>query len=622
MQRLKRTLPLRLWWAGLLLMLLLAVPAIAQEQVGPGVGVPEQPAVVVTGMTLLVSLIAGVVLAIALQVLLTNLAIALGLNLMGPIAHHGPHETEGERQREKPRDTGDEAHERRKRHTGLFRSFRKLNCNLGVLAISTAVVALFLATWLGVGLSFIGTGAQISPAIGVVLGLVIWGVTVLIMARFEWSAMTSLAGGLYHMAGTGLRNVVNTAKSAFTASAADKVIEHGAERIEELAREVTEEVLGTRPGKTVDHKLREYLRMIRPEKKPVEKMRHELEEMLDEMEVHIVAQDHMPIADSGELVAHLVHKGHPPHRAKRLATRAKHALEIMAEERAKEVKSTPAKVIDATQRIAGKAEQEAKRDRERLERFFANTHREELEPEAIERELLDIFRHPSTGAHEFYDRLRAVNRDTIVAMLEQRNDISHDDAERIVNKAVNVIERIRERAASTLDHVIGAGERAEAEVEGAEARMKRYRDTLQEKLRDYLDRTGREELDFDEVKHDVKLLFSHPSEGISHWRERLKKLDRETLKGLIAARRDLDEQDAEMILNQIEAARDAAMMKLHEVEETVSKRLQAARDYAIEQADEARKTAANMAWWALGTGVASGVAAAIGGLVGAGFFVT
>jgi len=59
--------------------------------------------------------------------------------------------------------------------------------------------------------------------------------------------------------------------------------------------------------------------------------------------------------------------------------------------------------------------------------------------------------------------------------------------------------------------------------------------------------------------------------------------------------------------------------KAEQMKDEVDRRIGQAKDEARHQAEEVRKTAASAAWWTFGTAVVSGVAAAIGGLIAAGW---
>ena len=153
-----------------------------------------------SGSHFFMSLVAGVVLAIAFQVVLTHLSLAAGLSAVSADEDGGS------------RHAGGSSSQR------LMRQVRKLGHAFGVWTLLTATVALFFAAWLAVELS-------LTPdlLVGAVLGLVIWGLFYLVMMFVEASAVSSLVGALYRVAAGGLRGIANAAGSVFGKSDEQRV---------------------------------------------------------------------------------------------------------------------------------------------------------------------------------------------------------------------------------------------------------------------------------------------------------------------------------------------------------------------------------------------------------------
>jgi hypothetical protein len=108
-------------------------------------------------------------------------------------------------------------------------------------------------------------------------------------------------------------------------------------------------------------------------------------------------------------------------------------------------------------------------------------------------------------------------------------------------------------------------------------------------------------------------MFSDPIGGADALLQRLKSVDRDTLKTIIASRRSISEEDAERIVRRIEDARDTVYRRAEQMKEEAERRVEEVRQEALHQAEEARKTAVVAAWWTFGTALMSGIAAAAGG---------
>ncbi|MGE5439071.1 MAG: MFS transporter, partial [Bacteroidota bacterium] len=135
------------------------------------------------------------------------------------------------------------------------------------------------------------------------------------------------------------------------------------------------------------------------------------------------------------------------------------------------------------------------------------------------------------------------------------------------------------------------------------------------KLRNYMNSLDRPELQYEGVAHDVEKLFHDPKAGAEALANRVKSMDRDTIKAIIATRQDISDEDAERIVSKIESARDSFLMKIDQMKHEIERRVDMVKQETVHQADEVRKTASTAAWWAFGTAVISGIAAAIGGMV-------
>lgn len=280
--------------------------------------------------------------------------------------------------------------------------------------------------------------------------------------------------------------------------------------------------------------------------------------------------------------------------------RAKGAV-ATAREEAKSGKSVAEKVVDAGLRVAaGYSKEEAERTRREWEQYLRNTGKEALNPDSIKREIETLVHDPKKGAALLQSRANeAFNKSTVVSLLEQRQDMSHEEAERTADRAEQIIREFRQRGG-------GVQESLSALQESAVARVREYRDPL-----------NRPDQKYGGLRDDLMRLFRDPKGGAEALADRLKSIDRETLKSTLASRTDLSEEDVEHILNQIESTRDKVVGKAEEMKAEVERRMNRLKEEALKQAEETRKVVAAAAWWTFITAVVSGAAAVAGGIVGA-----
>lgn len=179
--------------------------------------------------------------------------------------------------------------------------------------------------------------------------------------------------------------------------------------------------------------------------------------------------------------------------------------------------------------------------RTRVERYLRSTGKEELNPEGIEREVQILLSDPEAGLEVLQDRLSQFDRDTLVQLLQQRQDINAEQA----NEIVSQFEATRDRVLSEAKHL-----QEQAQTKAQE---------LRSRVEDYLRNTNKEELNPDGIQRDLRTLWDDPQAGVSALRLRLSQFDRDTLVQLLSQRQDLSEEQVNQILDQVEAVRDSIL---------------------------------------------------------------
>lgn len=268
-------------------------------------------------------------------------------------------------------------------------------------------------------------------------------------------------------------------------------------------------------------------------------------------------------------------------------------------------------VQSALKTIARTPRQIADRTREQIQDvssdladYLRNTNREELNPEGIKRDLQRLIQQPKVGAEQLGERLSRIDRGTLVALLSQREDISEEEANRIVDQVINQVNSIR-------DQIVN-------QAQAVKDRVQATANQANENVRGYLNSLERPELNYEGIQRDVRKLFDDPEAGLDALRDRLSQFDRNTLVALLSSRSDISEEQANKIVDRIEAARDSVLDRAERLQTKAEERIQALKHQAKEQAKEVQKTAAAAAWWVFGTAVTSVTSAAIAGLLAAG----
>ncbi|MBW4687688.1 MAG: MFS transporter [Komarekiella atlantica HA4396-MV6] len=252
-------------------------------------------------------------------------------------------------------------------------------------------------------------------------------------------------------------------------------------------------------------------------------------------------------------------------------------------------------IVKAPQRLANRATQRAQEFEANLENYLRNTNKEELNPDSIKRDLQLLLSSPRAGASSLSERVSKFDRSTLVALLSQREDISEEEANRIVdqidsvrNSILEQYQQIQQRVQSALDGVFGS-------------------------IRNYLNSLERPELNYEGIQQDFAKLFDDPQTGFEALRDRLSSFDRDTLVAVLSSREDISEAQANKIIDQIEGARDTVLRRAERIQKETQKRLQAIKEQAQKQGVETKKAVAGAAWWLFNTAFVSLAASALAG---------
>ncbi|MEH2258583.1 MFS transporter [Nostoc sp.] len=253
--------------------------------------------------------------------------------------------------------------------------------------------------------------------------------------------------------------------------------------------------------------------------------------------------------------------------------------------------------VRAPRRLASRTQQRVESFKGYLEEYLRQTGKEELNPEGIKRDLQLLLHDPRVGVESFGDRLSQFDRDTIIALLKIREDISDEEAARIADNMVSVRDQFVEQVRSIQRGIQDA-------IDGVFGR-----------IRNYLNSLDRPELNYDSIKRDVRTVFDDPQAGFDALRDRLSSFDRDTLVAIMSSREDISEEDANRIIDQIERARNTVLQRAERIQHEAQRRLEQVKHQAQRQAEETRKAAATAAWWLFATAFVSAIFSALGGAI-------
>ncbi len=172
--------------------------------------------------------------------------------------------------------------------------------------------------------------------------------------------------------------------------------------------------------------------------------------------------------------------------------------------------------------------------RQKVEDYLRNTNIEELNPEGIKREFKVLLSDPEAGISLLRDRLSQFDRDTLVKLLSQRQDLSEEQ----VNQILDQVESVR-------DNILQAPQKVAVKAK------QQYEQTTSA-IAEYLRNTKLEELNPEGIQRDLTKLLDNPLEGANALRNRLSQVDRETLVKLLTQRGDLSEEQVNQTIDSVQ----------------------------------------------------------------------
>jgi nucleoid DNA-binding protein len=218
---------------------------------------------------------------------------------------------------------------------------------------------------------------------------------------------------------------------------------------------------------------------------------------------------------------------------------------------ARDVESSWHQTINAPTRLTAKAQAKYDQATRAITDYLRRTGKPELNPEGIQRDLQTLVNDPQAGAEAIKARLAAMDRDTLVQLLSQRDDLTEAEVNQIID---DILAAIRD--------LIKAPKRLAK-------RAKRKAISFEQGLEDYLRNTDKAALNPDGIKRDVRLLLDDPQLGSQRLGERLSQIDRDAVVALLAQRPDMTREEAEAAVDQVLAVRDEMLAQLQRVQNQI-----------------------------------------------------
>lgn len=535
-----------------------------------------------------ITVIAGILLALGFQFILTALSVAAGITAIGDVkkSYINRKSLYGDSPEEKDEHDLDSSGS-----SGV-----KVTTAFGVWSTLTVAISLFAATALAINLSLIA-----GTMVAITLALVIWSGFFLLLFYLEGKMMNSLVGGLIHTATAGLRSSASAVKNVFSSSEE--------QRYEKLADHTIEkaktEFQNSFDPETIDQAIDEFFTRFDQKLPDYERVRKDIEDLVNES----VEKSNQSREDS---------KPGKPNTAQWMTVQS--VLSDVIEnssnsskgdggraEQLKELKqelqnayndgdSNKERTQKAIANLTSMEEAEVDEKIERIKEFLSTQESGKMDADAIKQRINGIISESKVDARKFSDKLQELDRDSLVAAVSKNTSLERVEAEKYADKIEKIIRRLQ----------------LELNGEHDDTALADLKENLRSYLGDYLSGSKDSGVDFSALSGILKRKMTSKKEDLGGLKKNLESMDREQIIDLVTSNSRIDRKDIDKVVGKIETTKTRVLDELRKAEDTARGRLQKLERQATIKAEHARKTAASAAWWLVVSAVIS-AAAAIGG---------
>lgn len=551
--------------------LLLFIPMSSFAQVQEGALTP----VLLEGGNFFVSIVAGVLLALGFQLLLTALSVAAGITAVGDVEKKGHKNNKEVSHSHNYDDEDDEG----------MNMGQKISTGFGAWTMITTSIALFFASLLAVQLGLVGANF-----VGAALGLVIWAAFFIVMTYLEMSAVSSMVGGLVSTAKEGL----SSAGSVFSKSDAGAAKEVARTNAKEQAKQMRKQFEKLFDTNDVDKKVDDYVQQLKPQRIDVNNLKKQIKDLLTDLQVTEKADFDYPNSVK-KMILEEADKSTLSKEDKQAIKEHVSGLKDIAQSNA----SNEEKAKKGVEELTPADRDQINKYQDQIKKALQNTNKDELQPEKLEEDIRRIMNEPGQASNVVKAKASAMDRQTLVKIMASQN-MSESEANKYVDKVEGILKKVNSTFGST-------SRNASAKKDNIQAQIKSMFSGGGE---------GSSSFSMDKIYSDFTSIFQSSGDaGTSNLKYKLQHYDKDQMTALVAQKTGMSRTESESIAETIISARDTVLENANKVEAKVNEKMRQAKDKSLAAAEESRKTAATAAWWLVGTAILSAAASAVGGML-------
>ena len=526
-----------------------------------------------------ICIIAGVILAMGFQVVLTILSVASGVSLIGNLEK--PTLSKSTSTSTKPAIDN-------KPSTPLL---VKITSAAGIWTIITASVSLFFASLLAVKLSLVS-----NDMVGITLGLVIWAAFFMLMMYLEIKSVSSLLGMVFNTALQGLRYSFGSLQKVFGSSPEARIAKIAENTIHDFGKELTHALGDNKLVKKFD----KYVKELKPKELDYDKIKGELFKLFKELEI----EEKIDKSDINISEKHLykIAESHTPKSKKLNINWAQLLIEAWG---IYKIAGPVSDKISSTLSMTSNGDEPG--IKAKIEKYLFETGKEEFSPERLKTDFFRILHEPALAKELIAEKVQGLDRSTFVNILSKRTDVAPDQLHFMADSVSGAYEFVKQKIS----------ENSKSDLR-EDSKKTKILGKIEDKFRNYVSSASKDSIDYDQVKSDFIAIFHNPKATFSVLKNQLSTYDRESLIAMLSTRENISSEESEKLVVKIEEARNYVLSKIEKVESEIKSKAEQAKVIAFHEAEIIRKSAATAAWWLFATAIVSGLAASAGGMLAIG----
>ena len=516
-----------------------------------------------------VSVIAGVVIAVGIQFLLSNLAIASGISAIGDV-----------------QDTSDSSSASDSSYS-TKKAGQKLSAALGIFTIVTMSISLFIATYLAIELSLVSTVLN-----GAILGVVVWALFFITAVVVDIKLTTAVCGNLLSFLRKGIAGASDTVISGFAKSEQAKAQSFAKETVKAIHEEVRSEFNTS----DFDKKVKQYIDRATQSQFSAKDLRKEMENLINEIEV----EEKLEMNDSNTL--------------RKLILDIASNRPSLDEDQKKKVASTyddikgaisnnssnQDRATDAFDKLSPGDEEKGRQYRAKFSSYLDESDQEEITPEKLQEDMNAIFDNPKNAQRIISNRASKLDRNTLKALIESHPKMDSSKTEKLI---------------STYDKVVAKFQSNEDSYEEQVDNLPAKRSQLEQRIQKWFDSLDRPELAYRNLKSDFMDMLDNPTDAPEIALSRMKKMDERSLRALLTNNDRLSNEDIDEYIAKYNEAREELITKLESMKDEIDSRVTQMKDMALRETEAVRATAASAAWWLFASALVSLASATVAGAI-------